>query len=300
MRELMSTREVAEYLRIKERKIYDLVRQKRIPCTRVTGKWLFPKHLIDLWVAQGTDFPETVRNIAQVPPVVVGSHDPLLEWCLRESRCELAMLSGGSLDGLRRLAAGEAVMCGLHVLEAGAGENGDDEYNVRVVRQTCQGLGVVLIEWCWREQGLVLAPGNPVGITSIKGLAEKKARLITRQHEAGSQLLLVHLLSQAGIKLADIAVVEPPARNETDVGLAVLEGKADAGLAIASVAHQFRLDFLPLHKERFDLLIRRRDYFEDPFQKVLACAHSQAFGERARYMAGYDVAGLGRVIYNSP
>lgn len=300
MRELMNTREVAEYLRIKERKIYDLVRQKRIPCTRVTGKWLFPKHFIDLWVARGTDYPAAVHEAAKVPPVVVGSHDPLLEWGLRESKCELAMLSGGSLDGLRRMAAGEAQLCGLHVLESAAGEKGSDEYNVRIVRQTCQGLDVVLIEWCWREQGLVLAPGNPLGVSSIDDLRGKKARVITRQHEAGSQLLFVHLLSRAGIKLTDLAVVEPPARNETDVGLAVLEGKADAGLAIATVAHQFRLDFLPLHKERFDLLVRRRDYFEEPFQKVLACAHSSAFQERARQMVGYDIAHLGRVIYNSP
>ena len=62
VRELMNTREVAEYLRIKERKVYDLVRQKRIPCTRVTGKWLFPKHLVDLWVAEGTNVPIKITS----------------------------------------------------------------------------------------------------------------------------------------------------------------------------------------------------------------------------------------------
>ena len=297
----MNTREIAEYLRIKERKVYDLVRQKRIPCTRVTGKWLFPRHLVDLWVAEGTDVPAAARNLLPAPPpVVVGSHDPLLDWCLRESGCELAMLPGGSLDGLRRLAAGEAVMCGLHVFDASAGEDGSGEYNVSVVSRTCQGLDVVLVEWCWRDQGLVLAPGNPLAVSALQDLAGKRARVVTRQHEAGSQLLFVHLLADAGMRPGDIDTVEPPARNETDVGLAILEDKADAGLAIAAVAHQFRLDFLPLHRERFDLLVRRRDYFEPPFQKLRAFARSPAFQTRAKEMAGYDVSGLGRVVYNSP
>lgn len=294
MGQLMNTHEVAEYLRIKERKVYDLVRRKSIPCTRVTGKWLFPKHLIDLWVARDTEFPGPDRA-APAPPVVVGSHDPLLEWCLRESGSDLAMLSGGSLDGVRRLVEGEAVMCGLHVFDADSGE-----YNVPVVRQACAGLGVVLIEWGWRQQGLVLAPGNPLGIKTLSDLRDRKARVQARQHEAGSQLLLVHLLSDAGIKLGDLTMVERPALTETDLGLAVLEGKADAGLAVSQVAHQFRLEFLPLHRERYDLLIRRRDYFEDPFQALLAFASTEAFQARAREMAGYDTGGLGRVIYNAP
>ena len=295
MGDLMNTREVAEYLRIKERKVYALVREKRIPCTRVTGKWLFPRHLIDLWVAQGTRFPN-LREAVAAPPVVVGSHDPLLEWCLRESGCELAMMSGGSLDGLKRLVAGDAVMCGLHVFDAGAGTGG--AYNVAVVRDSCSGLGMVLIEWAWRQQGLVLAPGNPLGIASLRDLRDKKARVVARQHEAGSQLLFEHLLGEAGLKPGDLVMLDHRALSETDLGVAVLEGKADAGLAVAAVARQLRLDFLDLHRERYDLLLRRRDYFEGPVQKLLAFARTPAFQTRAAEMGGYDVGGLGRVTYN--
>ncbi len=293
MREMMTTREVAEYLRIRQRKVYDLVREKRIPCTRLTGKWLFPRRLVDLWVAQGTDMPLAAHGLVQhAPPVVVGSHDPLLEWALRESRCDLALLSGGSLDGLRRLAAGEAVTCGLHVLDSASGE-----YNVPVVRQTCAGLDVAMIEWGWREQGLVVAPGNPKGIGGIGDL--RGARLATRQPEAGSQLLLIHLLAEAGMELGDLETMEQPALSETDLALAVLEEKADAGLAVAAVARQFRLEFIPLHRERFDLLVRRRDFFDEPFQKLLAFARGEPFSARAGEMGGYDTSGLGRVVYNS-
>ncbi|HIC29336.1 MAG TPA: helix-turn-helix domain-containing protein, partial [Rhodospirillales bacterium] len=148
--QLMTTREVAEYLRIKERKVYDLVREKRVPCTRVTGKWLFPKHLIDHWLATGTEFPDRVAAAAEATPsVCAGSHDPLLEWSLRESGCELAMMPGGSLDGLDRLAKGEAMVAGLHVYEPDT-----NTYNQAVVADACKGLDVVVIEWAWRRQGL--------------------------------------------------------------------------------------------------------------------------------------------------
>jgi len=292
----MTTREVAEYLRIKERKIYDLVRTKRIPCTRVTGKWLFPKNLIDDWLARGTEFPGLAKAaLTPAPPVVVGSHDPLLDWSLRESGLQLAMRAGGSLDGLDRLTAGEAMMCGLHVLDSESGE-----YNKPAVQQACAGLEVVLIEWAWRQQGLVLAQGNPKKIKSVADLKAKKARVVARQREAGSHVLLQHLMAKEGLRMADLDILEQPARNETDLGLAVLEGKADAGVAVATVARQYRLDFVPLQRERYDLLMRRRDYFEPPVQSLLAFARSEAFAGRARDLAGYDVSGLGRVVYNAP
>ena len=296
---LMTTHEVAEYLRIKERKVYDLVREKKIPCTRVTGKWLFPQHLIDAWLADsGSAGPQASGHQAPgpqttPPPVVAGSHDPLLEWALRESGCGLAMLSGGSLDGVKRLVAGEALVAGLHVFDA---ESGD--YNVPAVAVAGAGLGVVLIEWAWREQGLVLAPGNPLGIASVADLAGKKARVVTRQEGAGSQILLTHLLGEAGLDENAIATTDSPALNETDLGLAVREGKADAGLAVAAVADQYGLDFVPLRRERYDLLVRRRDYFAEPFQALLAFARTKAFEARAGEMAGYDVGGLGRVRFN--
>ena len=135
------------------------------------------------------------------------------------------------MEYLQVCEVGEAHSGGLHVFDAAA-----DEYNVSVVSQTCQGLDVVLVEWCWRDQGLVLAPGNPLAVMTLQDIAAKQARVVTRQHEAGSQLLFVHLLAEAGMGLGDIDTVEPPARSETDVGLAVLEDKADAGLAIAAIA----------------------------------------------------------------
>jgi len=296
--ELMSTKEVADYLRVKERKVYELVRDGRIPCTKVTGKYLFPKHLIDLWLAQSTDVPGGVPAPAAspaAPPVVAGSHDPLLEWALRESHCGLALLANGSLDGLKRLGAAEAQLCGMHVLDAAS-----NEYNVPLLKTALPRLDIVALEWAWREQGLVLAAGNPRGITHVGDLATKQAMVVERQPESGSQILFEQLLEREGVAHKALARLAKPALSESDLALAIAERKADAGLAIRAVARQYGLDFLPLARERYDLVMRRRDYFEPTMQTLLAFTRNERFRTRAAEMGGYDISHLGAVVYNSP
>src|SRR6476620_5000079 len=103
--DMIDTRDVAAYLRLKERRIYDLVRQRSIPHVRATGKLLFPRAQIDAWIAGKREAPAAmVRGRA---PIIAGSHDPLLEWAARESRCGLAILAGGSRAGVEALARGE-------------------------------------------------------------------------------------------------------------------------------------------------------------------------------------------------
>ena len=208
MTEMMNTREVADYLRIKERKVYDLVRMRRIPCSRVAGKWLFPKALIDLWVLHNTHSDPAVEPAGRPALVFVGSHDPLLEWAIRESGCEIPILSDGSLDGLCRFAQGEAAFCGLHVLDSETGT-----YNEIAVKDVLGDLDGVLIEWAWRDQGLIIAKGNPHGMSKLSDLKARKLPFIGRQESAGSHLLLRHLLARQNLSLADLSMPLPPARN---------------------------------------------------------------------------------------
>jgi excisionase family DNA binding protein len=297
---MLTVEEVADYLRLKQRKIYYLIAQKRIPCVRVSGKWLFPKERIDQWLhsnckADKAASPTSAAIAAPAPPVLSGSHDPLLEWALQELGFPLAVRTTGSADGLRRFAAGEASACGLHLLEAGT-----DEYNLAAVQGTLSGQDIVLIEWAWREQGLIVAAGNPLSIRALADLKTQAARVIERQPGSGGHTLFQHLLTRQGIAPEELKRLPQEARSETDVGLAILGGKADAGLALAAVAGLLHLDFFPLARERFDLLLRRRDYFEPPFQTLLAFTRTPAFQEKAREMGGYDIAQLGQVRYNAP
>jgi NADPH-dependent 2,4-dienoyl-CoA reductase/sulfur reductase-like enzyme len=116
----------------------------------------------------------------------------------------------------------------------------------------------------------------------------------------GSHLLLAHLLEREGLSFDDLDLLDETARGETDLGLAVLEGRAEAGLAIEAVARSLKLGFVPLLRERYDLLLRRRDFFEPPLAKLFEFTRSEAFGARAAQMGGYDVSGLGATRYNGP
>jgi len=286
--ELLTTREVAGLLRVKERKVYDLVASGEIPHVRVTGKLLFPRALLDAWLLRHSESHEAPGTR---PDIVAGSHDPLLDWALRESGAGLATFFDGSLDGLERIASGDAIAAGLHLVEG-------HSWNVGHIERRLAGEPVVLIEWAQRDQGLILPPGNPARIAGTASLAGR--RLIPRQREAGSFLLLQRLLEAEGLSLDALEVVAPPARTEADVAIAVADGKAEVGLGLAAMARQFRLDFVPLVRERYDLLIWRRAYFEPPLQRLWAFCRSAPFAAKARELGGYDVGGFGRVHYNGP
>lgn len=287
----LTTREVADLIRLKERKVYDLVATGAIPCVRVTGKLLFPRALVEAWLASHAEYGGGVETLQPRPKICAGSHDPLLDWALREAGTELAVAFAGSLSGLDRLARGQAQMAGLHIAEAGG-------WNIGHLTRALPGQPVVLIEWARRQQGLIVAPGNPLGLKRIADL--KGRRIIGRQREAGAFVLLEKLLGEVGLAIGDLDLAPAPALTEADVAAAVAEGRADAGLAIATVAHQYRLGFVPLAVERYDLAVWRAAYFDEPVQRLLAFARTPRFAERAVALTGYDVSGLGTVHYNPP
>ena len=290
--EFLTVRELAELLRVKDRKVYALAASGEIPCSRATGKILFPRAVVDAWMARhGASAPPVAMGSAVRPAVMVGSHDPLLDWALRESRSGIASFFDGSLDGLARFVRAEAVCAGMHIFEA---ENGG--WNVSHVAQALGAEPVVLIEWAWRERGLIVVPGNPLGLRTTGNLAGR--RVVPRQPEAASQQLLLHLLARDGLKPDDLSLVDPPARNETDLALAVADGKADAAFGLVGAARQYRLDFVPLIRERYDLLVWRQFYFEDSFQRLLRFCRDRQFAARAAEFGGYDVTGLGTVHFN--
>jgi excisionase family DNA binding protein len=289
----LTTREVSDLIRLKERKVYDLVATGAIPCVRVTGKLLFPRALVEAWLARHAEYRDGVETLQARPAICAGSHDPLLDWALREAGTELAVKFGGSLAGLSALAAARAQMAGLHLAE-----DGQDAWNVEHVKRALPGQPVVLIEWARRQQGLIVAPKNPL---KLEGVADLKGRrVISRQREAGAFVLLERLLAAAGLDIGALKLGPAPALTEADVAAAVAEGRADAGLGIAAVAQQYRVGFVPMVVERYDLAFWRAAYFEEPAQKLLAFAKSERFAERAKALSGYDVAGLGTVHYNAP
>src|SRR4029077_15303488 len=158
--EFLTTSEAADYLRLGERKLYELVTSGAIPCSKVTGKWLFPRHELDLWVQSGLGRPNGMMTVD--PPLIVGgSHDDLLEWSLRESGSGLASLTEGTMRGVDRLLRGEVIATAIHFHGAVVSANAGGDTNVAAVRSMPALHDAVLVGMTRREQGLLLAPGNP-------------------------------------------------------------------------------------------------------------------------------------------
>lgn len=291
MPELLTTEEAADYLRLSERKLYELVAERAVPCTKATGRWLFPKAALDRWLAAGL-LAGRAQALAAAPPIVGGSHDPLLEWALRESGCGLASLPEGSEAGLRRLARSEVVAAAIHLHRL---EGDDETANIEAVAGASGLHDAVLIGFARREQGLLVAPGNPLGLEGMASLAASGARMAQRPDGAGAQLLLLALMARGGIDVRRVALVSPVCPTGPDLAQAIRAGRADCGIATRSVARAAGLDFLPLAWERFDIVLRQRDYFLDAQQRLFNFLRGPAFGERAGELGGYDIADAGRV-----
>jgi putative molybdopterin biosynthesis protein len=291
MSELLTTDEAATYLRMSERKLYELVANGAVPCTKVTGKWLFPKAALDRWLAAGYAGPSDVAQ-APAPPIVGGSHDPLLEWALRESGSRLASLPEGSETGLQRLVRGEVVMAAIHLHRF---EGDDDAANVDAIAQTAGLHDAVLIAFARREQGLIVAAGNPLRLSDVASIASKHARLALRPEGAGAQLLLLSLTALAGLALNAFTTVKPVCPTGPDIAQAVRAGRADCGIATRSVAQAAGLGFVPLVWERYDLALRQRDYFLPEPQALFRFMRAEAFHARGQELTGYDTREAGDV-----
>ncbi|MES0883386.1 helix-turn-helix transcriptional regulator [Roseibium sp. SCP14] len=280
----LTTREVADLLRVKERKVYDLAAADEIPHRRITGKLLFPADEILAWIDGSGQLRARER-----PNVLAGSHDPLLDWAIRASACGLATLCNGSRDGLNQFDGGTAALAGIHLPET----NG---WNI----ETVAGRGfqdAVLINWATRKRGLLVSNELASEIHSINDLKGKRVAL--RQPDAGTAVLFSSLLEDAGLSESDLACSKNRAHTESEAAAAVASGEADASLGIEAMARQFKLAFVPLADECFDLLIDRRSYFTEPVQELFAFARATDFQEKATALGGYSLTDHGLVRWLS-
>ncbi len=281
----LTTREVADLLRVKERKVYDLAAADEIPHRRITGKLLFPASEIRAWIeGSGSLLPE------DRPAVISGSHDPLLDWAIRDSGCGLATLFNGSREGLDCFADHRAALSGLHIPE-------QTGWNVASVSE----LGVtdaVLVGWAIRKRGLLVSSDAAYDIHSVTDLKGK--RVVRRQPGAGAAALFSRLLKEAGLAEEDLQAFSGFAYTESEAAGAVASGDADAALGVEAMAKQYKLGFVPLTDEHFDLLIDRKSYFTDPVQRLLNFTRTQQFQHKATNMGGYDLSPLGSVRWLSP
>jgi excisionase family DNA binding protein len=288
--DFLTTAEAAEYLRLGERKLYELVADERIPCSKVTGKWLFPRHELDRWVLSGLARPEGMIP-PEPPPIVGGSQDDLLEWSLRRAGSGLASLTEGTEGGVARLLRGEVAAAAIHF------HGPEADANVAAVTAMPRLYDAVLVGFARREQGLLLPPGNPRSLGSLEDVLARRARMAVRQPGAGADMLLNLLLSRAGAHWRDLNRLEPPCLTGPELAAAIRSGQADCGIATRAAARTAGLDFVPLIWENFDLLMRQRTYFQPTLQSLLKFLGTESYSRRALELSGYDTGPAGQIRF---
>ena len=296
MPELMNTREVARYLGINEKKVYFLAKSGKIPCTRVTGKWSFPKKLIDQWIEESASGLVARKASAEerVFLLAAGSDDPSLGILhdLYEAQTQPAsffMTTVGSTGGLAAIRSGVADFATAHLLEPRRASS--DEAARELLPS-----GAVVVELFYREVGLVLPPGNPKEIKSIRDIGRPKLRIINRQSGSGTRIYLDQELARARLSGKKISGYNFIVSTHLEVGLKVLGGAADVGLATRTTADLLGLDFISLTRERFDAVIPKERFFSSGIQVLLGTLGSREFRQQVEALGGYDASESGRII----
>ena len=301
--EMMSTKEVARYLGVHEKQVYALIKAKRIPSTRVTGKWVFPKRLIDEWIEthakQGLE--KAREKSAQMGGALLacGSNDPILDMLqtyMKKTYPEFLILSAntGSTEGLKALNSGYTDLAWSHLFDPKSGQ-----YNIPFLPTYVPDVKAVVVNLFHRELGLITTPKNPLSIKGFEDLRKKGVRLVNRQKGSGTRVLLDHHLKQLKIPPSKIEGYEKEVYTHFEVGLSILSKEADVGIATIAVAKLLGLPFIPIAKESFDMILEQKTFFRKAIQTFIEVLNSKEFRQRVEPIGAYDFKDSGKIVYST-
>lgn len=299
MKKMLSTKEVAKFLGINEKMVYSLITDKGLPATKITGKWIFPLHLVEQWVDSNTiNFPKQTQDHLSFQNllVIIGSNDPLLERTIslfnQTSDHVTAVFSSiGSMGGLSALKNSVCHIAPCHLLS----EN-EEEYNFDIANQELNAMPAV-VNFCMREQGIIMRRRPGVTIQNIEDVFFKGVTIANRPVGTGTRLLFDKELMKVGISADGLNGYTNEFNRHIDIGLEILAGRADAGPGIRAVAALLGLDFWPLRWERYDLLILKERFFDKKVQQFLGMLHEPSFKALFGSDYGYDLQSAGKIVF---
>lgn len=305
--DLLTSREVASYLGVHEKHVYRLLRQGRLPGTRVTGRWVFSRRLVREWIEARSR--ETVRGRTaagtdeQSPPhhvVIVGSDDLLLQILQREfNRRHPSLLATSatmnSATGIDAVKSGRAHLAGIHLLDPSSGD-----YNRPYVAKAFEGKRALLMTLAHRQEGLILPRGNPRRIERLADVVRLRLRIATREVGSGVRVLQDHLLRLEKLGRRKLAGGEFELATHLEVATAVSEGRVDAGIGVLAAARNLGLDFVPLTWERYDLLTTDEGFYRRPVQVLFEMIKSDGWRQLVGTVPGYDAKATGLLTVVEP
>lgn len=294
----ITTPEVADLLKVNEKMVYSLIGEKGLPATKITGKWLFPRQLVEEWIELN------IENAPVRPALssdgghllLAGSDDPLFQKALAFFHAEFPgtvpfFANVGSMGGLKSLRRGVCHIGVCHLLQ-----DDNHEYNFDFAEKELE-KAPVFINFSRREQGILVQKGNPRKIEKIADLAEEGITIVNRPLGTGTRLLLDYEIARSDISAQQIQGYSKEVLRHIDGGLEIVAGRADAAPAIRAVAGMLDLDFIPMRWERFDLLVARERFFERAIQDFLGIMQEKKFQQLAASFVGYDISSSGKMIF---
>ncbi|MFW2374360.1 MAG: substrate-binding domain-containing protein [Gammaproteobacteria bacterium] len=292
----MSVRQVADYLQLNEKKIYALVSEGKIPGTKITGKWMFPRALIDKWLIESSHGGLLTDRL-----IVAGSDDPLLQRVIMhiasniQAKALVSYTPTGTRLGLSLLAQHRADACTMHW---GPYEESHLRHSA-LLNPYPQRHNWVLVRLFKREQGLLINKEliADKSMDDIKAILATNLRWCTRQNGAGSQRFLLETLQQLNIN-QDSLNISCCALSESDSASRIAMHQADVAPGTRSVASEYAIGFIPMGWEAFDVVLYRGVYFRTLFQTMMEEIKSDNSQQLAEQLGGYDFTETGRLVWS--
>ncbi len=299
---MMNTKEVAEYLDIHEKQVYVLIKENKIPCTKITGKWIFPKSLVDEWILS-----QSKINIKGLQPeteygghalLAAGSNDPVVDILLNELKeinplHSIFTCSTGSLRGIHLLSKRVTHIAWSHLYDPKT-----KSYNIPFIQEICTNIPVVIIHLFYRKIGIVLSPGITHILHNIRDIIHPDIVFINRQEGSGIRVLTDYLLKENNINPQKVKGYTNVKYSHIEVGLAIQNGEANAGIASVAIANFFNIPFIPLTRESFDMIVTKEIFFNDAIQSLLKIIKSDKFRKKMSSIAHYDFNDSGDIVYS--
>ena len=289
----MSVRQVSNYLHLNEKKIYSMVNEGQIPATKITGKWMFPKELIDKWMLDSTH-----NGLLHDRLIIAGSDDPLLYRVILGytealgSKALITYSSTGTRPGLKLLNASKIDACCIHW----GPESESFRRHPSLLQQYTRHHDWVMIRAFKREQGLLYKAALLEAAPEIPEIFELKYRWSVRQEGSGSRRFLMETLSRHGLS-TDQLNVTTTSLSEREASASIVMQKTDIACGTRAIAREFGLDFISLGWEAFDFVIPRNIWFRHLFQNLIANIKSDSGQQTALRLGGYDFAQCGDLMW---
>ncbi len=289
----LSVKQVAEYLQLNEKKVYSLANEGHIPATKVTGKWMFPRELIDRWMLDSSH-----SGLLKDRLIIAGSDDPLLYRVVNNYAAQMgshALVSyspTGTRTGLKLLQSQRIDVCGMHW-----GPTTESPMrHPALLQQHTQHKNWVLIRAFQREQGLIINPQLLKLATTPEIFFDTQYRWAMRQKGSGAHRFLMETLSYHQ-KTTDLLNSEIEANSEREAAAAITMKLADIAPGARAIATEFGLGFISLGWESFDLALPRNIWFRHLFQEFIGTLKSLPSQQMAEILTGYDLSSCGELVW---